>query len=173
METIGQVIGRMSVPTVGSTQSAQSLTTSPQPNRCCSPAIVCDDKGRFRISLYTDRYASTDDLKPLVAKLDAAFCNQFNSDQDRMRFFGLLIQRMIDNGFTVQRATDAVNYVIDNCRTYKQINIADVIQFDHTAECLTYRQMCNRAMAGDESVWNEYERVVQNGNVFYKPKRRI
>ena len=139
-----------------------------RPNAASAPAIVKTDGSKYVVSLYTDRLATAGDMKPIIAKLDAAFCNQFSTDRDRAAFFGLLMQRMIENGFTLQRATDAVNYVIDHCRTYKQINIADVIQFDRTAECLTYNEMCRRA---NEGTFAKYERfTTSDGKVLYKPK---
>jgi hypothetical protein len=44
-------------------------------------------------------------------------------------FFDILAERIVDNGFTEQRLTDAVNCVIDNF-PYKELNVADIIKFD-------------------------------------------
>lgn len=51
-------------------------------------------------------------------------------------FFALLVERLRDNKFTGNRLRDAVNHIIDNCR-YKQISIADVVNFDRAARLYT------------------------------------
>ena len=55
-------------------------------------------------------------------------------------FTNLLAESLKRNGFTDQRFTDAVNYVIDNCR-YPSPSIAEFVRFDKSVKVYTYDEM--------------------------------
>lgn len=71
----------------------------------------------------------------------------------------LLKDRMIENGFTDQRAIDAVNHVIDNYEGWnKTPNIANFIGFDRRVNTLTYRELNLKHDKG-EIAWDDYVAV--------------
>jgi len=55
-------------------------------------------------------------------------------------FTNLLAESLKRNGFTDQRLTDAVNYVIDNC-PYPSPSIAEFVKFDKSVKVYTYDEM--------------------------------
>lgn len=54
-------------------------------------------------------------------------------------FYDVFMYRIKDNGFSNQRLTDAVKYVIDNC-VYPQPTIAQFISFDKKIKLYGYEQ---------------------------------
>ena len=54
-------------------------------------------------------------------------------------FYTVFMDRVKDNGFSNNRLTDAVQYVIDNC-VYPQPTIAQFISFDKKIKLYTYEQ---------------------------------
>ena len=68
----------------------------------------------------------------------------------------ILKDRMIENGFTDQRAIDAVNHVIDNFEGWnKTPNIANFIGFDRRIKTLTHRELNLKHDKG-EIEWDDY-----------------
>lgn len=68
----------------------------------------------------------------------------------------ILKDRMIENGFTDQRAIDAVNHVIDSFEGWnKTPNVANFIGFDQRIKTLTYRELNYRHDKG-EIEWDDY-----------------
>jgi len=55
-------------------------------------------------------------------------------------FTNLLAESLKRNGFTDQRLTDAVNYVIDNC-PYPSPSIAEFVKFDKSVKVYSYDEM--------------------------------
>ena len=55
-------------------------------------------------------------------------------------FTNLLAESLKRNGFTDQRLTDAVNYVIDNC-PYPSPSIAEFVKFDKSVKVYSYEEM--------------------------------
>ena len=100
------------------------------------PERVYTSNNHKQLSLFNDRLASEDDLREAVQKLSAAFPVPAAEQKSAAMFFAVLVERLRDNKFTGERLRAAVNHVIDNFR-YKQINIADVVNFDRAARLYT------------------------------------
>lgn len=107
--------------------------------RLSLPERLCTKENRTTLSLYNDPLATDADLKEAVQRLSAAFPMPKTDAPNAAMFFALLVERLRDNKFTGNRLRDAVNHIIDNCR-YKQISIADIVQFDKAARLYTYAE---------------------------------
>jgi len=66
-------------------------------------------------------------------------------------FIDLLTESLKRNGFTDERFTDAVNYVIDNCR-YPKPSIADFVSYDRSVKTYTHEQICANGTANYQAV---------------------
>jgi len=76
-------------------------------------------------------------------------------------FFNLLSERLIANGFTDSRVTDAVNNVIDNFE-YKELNISDVIKFDKKVKIYTHSEATILVTSG-RATFDDFEKREING----------
>jgi hypothetical protein len=114
------------------------------------------------ISVYSDELARPETVKPEVKKLLAAFPDVDND------YLIVLIDRLIKNGFTRQRVTDAINHVIDNCH-YKKPMIAEIVSFDKKTKLFTYEEICQKCTHG-YSAFDRYERVEIDGRIRYFEK---
>lgn len=88
-------------------------------------------------------------------KIKQAFPNLPND------WYEVFQNRITENGFTDERLTDAVNYVIDNCQ-YPNPTIAQFIQFDKKIPIKTHKQLLEM-LNEDRSVFNRYEAVRVDG----------
>ena len=70
-----------------------------------------------------------------MRKLQSAFPKQSKE------FFNVLAERLIANGFTDERLTDAVNNVIDNFQ-FKELNISDIVRYDKKMRLYNYKEAC-------------------------------
>ncbi len=73
-----------------------------------------------------------------MRKLQSAFPKQ------NKEFFNVLAERLIANGFSDERLSDAVNNVIDNFQ-YKELNISDIVRFDKKRKLYNYQEACKLA----------------------------
>jgi hypothetical protein len=76
-----------------------------------------------------------------------------------------LAERVMAHRFTAHRLRDAINKVIDNF-TYKDLNIADVINFDHRARLYTYNEVC-RAVEKQGLTFAHFHKRRINGQLFW------
>jgi hypothetical protein len=76
-------------------------------------------------------------------------------------YFDILRERLEANGFTDERLTDAVNYVIDNFTFGQEPNIANFISYDQRVKFYHYHDMIkmNDQMPGSFN-WGDYQRVL-------------
>lgn len=65
-------------------------------------------------------------------------------------FFDILSERIIANGFTDKRLTDAINNVIDNFQ-YKQLNVSDIVKFDKKMKLYTHSEASAMVTSGKAS----------------------
>lgn len=79
-------------------------------------------------------------------------------------FFNLLSERIIANGFTDQRLTDAINNVIDNFE-YKELNVSDIIRYDRKVKLHTYKEAAAMVTAG-KATFEDFEIREINGIVY-------
>jgi len=101
------------------------------------PSIRHESKNSKELSLYRGEIAEPSDIKSAVKKLVAAFPD-ITED-----YIIVLVERMIDKGFTKDRVIDAVNNCIDNI-PYKRPSISDIVSFDRKIKLFTYEEMCEK-----------------------------
>lgn len=97
------------------------------------------------VSVYKDQVATKEEIAEQVQMLSVAFPN--NTDNTTAGFYALLTMCMLNEGFTKQRAKDAVLNVIKHFK-YKQFNIADIINFDKAVKIYTYQEYCKGCTQG-------------------------
>ena len=85
------------------------------------------------ISIYNGKL-SKEGIKKNCLKILAAF------EKTDAMFTDLLTESLKRNGFTDERFTDAVNYVIDHCR-YPKPSIADFVSYDKKIKVYRYDEM--------------------------------
>lgn len=109
------------------------------------------------ISLYEGGILTDRSIAINLKKLKEAF--------PRMQpaFFNLLSERVIANGFSDKRLTDAVNNVIDNFE-FKELNVSDIIKFDRKVKMYTYTEAAAMVTAG-KATFEDFEKREINGNV--------
>lgn len=66
-------------------------------------------------------------------------------------FIDLLTESLKRNGFTDERFTDAVNYVIDHCR-YPKPSIADFVSYDKSIKIYAHEEICANGTANYQAV---------------------
>lgn len=110
------------------------------------------------ISLYAGGFLTDRGVAVNLKKLKEAF--------PRMQpaFFNLLSERLIANGFTDARVTDAVNSVIDNFE-YKELNISDVIKFDKKVKIYTHSEATILVTSG-RATFDDFEKREINGETY-------
>lgn len=128
-------------------QTMNSLTTSDR-------ALQGASQKTSEISLYTG-CLSDRGIAVNLKKLKEAF--------PRMDppFFNLLSERLIANGFSDQRLTDAVNSVIDNFE-YKELNISDIVKFDKKVKLYTHSEATILVTSG-KAAFDDFEKREVNG----------
>ncbi|MEI8033001.1 MAG: hypothetical protein WCH05_06630 [Chlorobiaceae bacterium] len=90
------------------------------------------------MSLYQDRLTKKG-LAQVLASVSRAFPAISPEALDILR------DRFVENGFTDNRARDALNHVIDTYEGYGGCpNIANFIQYDRRVQTLTYRELCTK-----------------------------
>jgi len=112
----------------------------------CSPQSTELSIERGEVSLYDDALAGPKDIVDASVKIKKSF------PLLPMGFYDMFDIRIRETGFTAQRLTDAVNFVIDNC-IYPQPTIANFISYDRTVKFKTHEQMCK------EDLWSSHVAV--------------
>ena len=100
-----------------------------------------------------------------MRKLQSAFPKQ------NKEFFNVLAERLIANGFTDNRLTDAVNNVIDNFQ-YKELNISDIVRFDKKVRLYNYREACKLVTRDGYEFGKDLKRVNRGDKVYWIMKDR-
>ena len=95
-----------------------------------------------------------------MRKLQSAFPKQSKE------FFNVLAERLIANGFTDQRLTEAVNNVIDNFQ-YKELNISDIVSFDKKIKLYTYQEACRLITQKGYEFGRDLERINVDDKVYW------
>lgn len=121
------------------------MRTYPQMSPKESQELITISKNENKeISLYSGEIATPNDVLVATNRLKAAFPKMSGS------FFSLLAERIIENNFTPERLSDAVNQLIDNFN-YKELNIADIIKFDKKVKLYSYNDVCKMVSKGEAS----------------------
>ena len=114
------------------------------------------------MSLYQDTLSDMGIAKNM-RKLQSAFPKQSKE------FFNVLAERLIANGFTDERLTDAVNNVIDNFQ-YKELNISDIVRFDKKMRLYTYSEACRLVTEKGYEFGKNLQRTKRDDGVYWIKK---
>ncbi len=95
-----------------------------------------------------------------MRKLQSAFPKQ------NKEFFNVLAERLIANGFTDERLTDAVNNVIDNFQ-YKELNISDIVKFDKKIKLYNYSDACRLVTEKGYEFGKDLKRITMDNRVYW------
>lgn len=125
----------------------------------------------FAISLYTDPLATQTDIITSIGRLDASFPNSFKNVQDKQKFYSVLTERIISNKFTKQRLKEAVNFFIDTKTSFKDIHIADIVNFDKQEKLYSYHEKCITVQQSTTLSFNDFVGVKVNGVMYYRLKK--
>ena len=109
------------------------------------------------ISLYEGGILTDRSIAINLKKLKEAFTRM------QPAFFNLLSERVIANGFSDKRLTDAVNNVIDNFE-FKELNVSDIIKYDRKVKMYTYAEAAAMVTAG-KATFEDFEKRDINGNI--------
>jgi hypothetical protein len=77
-------------------------------------------------------------------------------------YYDLLSELVIEKQYTDERFSEAVNFVIENCK-YPHPSIADFISYDRVYTLYTYTNMLRMYDSIGSSVWNDYKQVKIEG----------
>lgn len=99
-----------------------------------------------------------------MRKLQSAFPKQ------NKEFFNVLAERLIANGFTDERLTDAVNYAIDNFQ-YKELNVSDIVRFDKKIKLYTYSEACRMVTKDGYEFGKDLQRITLDDRVYWTMKK--
>lgn len=94
-----------------------------------------------------------------IKKLQVVFARQ------PKEFFNVLTERIIANGFTDKRLTDAVNHVIDNFE-YKELNVSDIIKFDKKVKLYNHSEATYMITSGKATSFEDFDKITINGTLF-------
>ena len=111
------------------------------------------------ISLYQGSLSDIGVAKNM-RKLQSAFPKQ------NKEFFNVLAERLIANGFTDERLTDAVNNVIDNFQ-YRELNISDIVKFDKKIKLYNYKEACILVTRDGYELGKDLKRVTMADGVYW------
>jgi aspartyl/asparaginyl-tRNA synthetase len=100
-----------------------------------------------------------------MRKLQSAFPKQSKE------FFNVLAERLIANGFTDQRLTDAVNNLIDNFK-FKELNIADIVKFDKKMKLYNYKEACKLVTEDGFEFGKDLQRISMDDNTYWIMKHK-
>ena len=114
------------------------------------------------VSLYQDTLSDMGVAKNMK-KLQFAFPKQSKE------FFNVLAERLIANGFTDKRLTDAVNNVIDNFQ-FKELNISDIVRFDKKMKFYNYNEACRLVTEKGFEFGKDLQRTIRDDGVYWTMK---
>ena len=95
-----------------------------------------------------------------MRKLQSAFPKQ------NKEFFNVLAERLIANGFTDERLTDAVNNVIDNFQ-YRELKISDIVKCDKRIKLYNYKEACILVTRDGYELGKDLKRVTMADGVYW------
>lgn len=111
------------------------------------------------VSVYLDKLSDVGVAKNM-RKLQCAFPKQSKE------FFNVLAERLIANGFTDQRLTDAVNSVIDKFQ-YKELNISDIVRYDKKMRLYNYKEACKLVTQDGYEFGKDLQRISVDDKVYW------
>ena len=101
-----------------------------------------------------------------MRKLQLAFPKQSKE------FFNILAERLVANGFTDERLTDAVNNVIDNFE-YKELNISNIIKFDKKVKLYNHKQASVLVTRNGYEFGKDLKRIVVDEQTYWTLGREV
>lgn len=127
-----------------------------------------DQEGRS-LTVYRDRKATADDVKMGIGKLDAAFPNSFRTENEKTKFYAILTEIVIRQGLSSRQLSDAIYNCLINSKTYKQINVSDIVGYDKRLKLYSYNEMTIMVTNG-EAECSDFYRVKIRDKYFYIKK---
>ena len=121
-------------------------------------------KSDNEVSIYMDSLSDIGVARSM-RKLQSAFPKQSKE------FFNVLAERLIANGFTDQRLTDAVNNLIDNFK-FKELNIADIVKFDKKMKLYNYKEACKLVTEDGFEFGKDLQRISMDDNTYWIMKHK-
>lgn len=123
--------------------------------------IKRSETGEFSLSKYPHGH-----LEPefMIKQIHRAKCT-FPANPPE--FWDILMDRLIEKGFTNERLRDAVNYVIDTCQ-YPTPTAANFLSYDRLEKLYTYNEVCDMVTRNGYNMEKDFEKV--HGTKFFKIK---
>lgn len=115
--------------------------------------------GAQGLSLYTPGELTPECVMRNQLRLSAVFPRMGEN------FFNLLTERLVENGFSDERLTDAINHLIDNFQ-YKELNVSDVLRFDKVKKLYDYSAYCDEVSSG-RARGGDFGNIKINGKFFW------
>ena len=127
-----------------------------------TPALFNDGEFCY-LSPYKGEVATKDEIKMSIERLKGNYTNMSPI------FWAELQTQVVKCGFTGKRLFDAVDYVIAN-NPYKEIRIAEILNFGRGSKLYTYRQM-EDIVYRDQISTDDFEMVeLPDGRKMWKSK---
>jgi len=119
-----------------------------------------DEAGNTSISIYKDDLltAKTYDAGKRILEV------RFTNFDEKMSL--ILLDLLIDQGFTNKRFMDAVRFLNINHK-YPTMTPADVLGFDKALNLRTYKQVAEEQKTFGNSIWSYYNKVDIKGICYY------
>jgi hypothetical protein len=143
-----------------SNNQLQATRNSPQISELESKEV--SRKTLSEVSIYSGGVLTDAGIAKNLKKLQAAFPKMLPV------FFNLLSERLIANGFSDERLSDAVNSVIDNF-SYKELNISDIIRFDKKIKLYTYQEVA-QLVTEFKAAFADFDKKEIDGVMYWIPK---
>ena len=142
----------------------QCSTTNGNSSLAVQGGLPTTNDGEFTyLSPYKGKTVEDADIKAAFARLHG------NYPTMAPMFWTELRSQVIKSGFTKQRLFDAVDYVIQT-NPYKDIRIAEILNFGRGVKLYTYNQMCD-IVYRDQITTNDFEMVeLPDGRKLWKSK---
>jgi hypothetical protein len=120
------------------------------------PNILRNEDGSMQISIYGKGELSPETYSNNIKRIRVAFPSL------QKDFYDILSERIIAKQFTDERFSDAVDYVIDNCK-YPCPSIADFMTYDSGYKLYTYAEILKMMDNVGSSVWNDFRPIEIKG----------
>jgi hypothetical protein len=123
--------------------------------------IKRSETGEFSLSKYSPGHLEPELMIKQIHKAKCAF------PANPPEFWDVLMDRLIEKGFTNERLRDAVDYVIDTCQ-YPTPTAANFLSYDRLEKLYTYNEVCDMVTRDGYDMKKCFEKV--QGTKFFKIK---
>ena len=120
--------------------------------------LVKKEASEYTLTAYSGELTQASVAKN-VAKVKAAF------PALTPEFFKILVDRLVEKGFSDERLTDSVNNLIDTCQ-YPTPTLANILSFDKRVKILDYNQVCS-LIHKQEAAFDNFSKIFIGEKMFY------